>query len=66
MKIKKFISLLIIIMIGSCSLFSYGQEEKPESQTFLVWDEIVKPSKVAEYEKAFNHAIDLWIEKILD
>ena len=62
MKTKKIISLLIIFMIGSCSLFSYGQEEKPESQTFLVWDEIVKPSKVAEYEKAFKHAIDLWKE----
>lgn len=62
MKTKKFISLLIILMIGSCSFFTYGQEEKPESQIFMVWDEIVKPSKVADYEKAFKHAMDLWKE----
>ena len=62
MKTKKFISLLIILLIGSCSFFTYGQEEKPESQIYMIWDEVVKPSKVADYEKAFKHAMDLWKE----
>ena len=62
MKTKKFISLLIILLIGSCSFFTYGQEGKSEPQIYMIWDEIVKPSKAVEYEKAFKHAMDLWKE----
>ncbi|MDX2445548.1 MAG: hypothetical protein QNK30_17265 [Bacteroidales bacterium] len=62
MKTKKFISLLIILLIGSCSFFTYGQEEKPKSQILMVWKEVVKPSKVGEYEKAFKNAMDSFKE----
>lgn len=60
MKSKVSVFVLVGLVVSLCSLTTLALGEEQEAQLWLVWDILVKPSKVMEFEKAMKDQVALY------
>ena len=52
MKSKTILAIFAMLVMSICSLTSYAQDESKSTQGYVVWEDVVYPSKISAYEKA--------------
>ena len=60
MKSKVSVFVLVGLVVSLCSLTTLALAEEQEAQLWLLWDILVKPSKVMEFEKAMKDQVALY------
>jgi hypothetical protein len=59
MKIRIFVALLALLVVASCCLPAVAEAQEHKAQLYYVYDYVVKPAMVAEFEAGVKQEIEL-------
>jgi len=60
MKSKVSIILMVCFVVSLCALTTLAQAQEQKAQLYVVWDIVVKPSKVGDFEAASKEEVALY------